>query len=287
MPPWGRLVRTSWVDWNVDVVDPTRRDPRRQSAADAVRPGLAVQPAPLRAGGGGRLAPSACARRRSPTSTSPPSAARAAPASPGSSSGCEHPVAVASEPERLRAGRRRRHPSGRPARARAAAPAHAAVGRAHPPRPGVAATCASAVEPGHSWWHGGDLGDASDQARDRACDEIGWRIIRLRRGGARGPARHRPAARGASTPSGSARCEAPDRGFRVQKPARNDTRLVVVRTAQAGGPNWRSPASPRPGTMKAWSLRWSSTAAVTTCSERPASRRRSMPSGRARARTRR
>lgn len=35
------------------------------------------------------------------------------------------------------------------------------------------------VEPGHSWWHGGDLGQRRDQARDRACDAIGWRIIRF------------------------------------------------------------------------------------------------------------
>lgn len=34
------------------------------------------------------------------------------------------------------------------------------------------------VEPGHSWWHGGDLRQRLDQARDRACDEIGWRIVR-------------------------------------------------------------------------------------------------------------
>lgn len=34
------------------------------------------------------------------------------------------------------------------------------------------------VEPGHSWWHGGEIGQRSDQARDRACDEVGWRIIR-------------------------------------------------------------------------------------------------------------
>lgn len=34
------------------------------------------------------------------------------------------------------------------------------------------------VEPGHSWWHGGDLGQRNDQSRDRACDEIGWRIVR-------------------------------------------------------------------------------------------------------------
>lgn len=33
------------------------------------------------------------------------------------------------------------------------------------------------VEPGHSWWHGGDLRAAADARRDRACDEIGWRIL--------------------------------------------------------------------------------------------------------------
>lgn len=35
------------------------------------------------------------------------------------------------------------------------------------------------VEPGHSWWHGGDLRQRADQARDLACDEIGWRIARV------------------------------------------------------------------------------------------------------------
>ena len=35
------------------------------------------------------------------------------------------------------------------------------------------------VEPGHSWWHGGDLGQRRDQARDRACDAVGWRIVRF------------------------------------------------------------------------------------------------------------
>lgn len=34
------------------------------------------------------------------------------------------------------------------------------------------------VEPGHSWWHGGDLRKRADESRDRACDEIGWRIVR-------------------------------------------------------------------------------------------------------------
>jgi hypothetical protein len=34
------------------------------------------------------------------------------------------------------------------------------------------------VEPGHSWWHGGDLGVRRDIARDRACGELGWHIAR-------------------------------------------------------------------------------------------------------------
>jgi hypothetical protein len=37
---------------------------------------------------------------------------------------------------------------------------------------------ALAVEPGHSWWHGGDLGSRTDQARDRACGEVGWHVMR-------------------------------------------------------------------------------------------------------------
>jgi Transcriptional regulator, AbiEi antitoxin len=36
-----------------------------------------------------------------------------------------------------------------------------------------------AVEPGAAWWHGGDLGMRRDQARDRACLDVGWRIIRF------------------------------------------------------------------------------------------------------------
>ena len=35
-----------------------------------------------------------------------------------------------------------------------------------------------AIEPGHSWWHGGDLGQRRDQARDRACSAVGWQVIR-------------------------------------------------------------------------------------------------------------
>jgi hypothetical protein len=34
------------------------------------------------------------------------------------------------------------------------------------------------VEPGHSWWHGGDLKQRADMARDRACGEVGWDIKR-------------------------------------------------------------------------------------------------------------
>ncbi|MEM9515734.1 MAG: hypothetical protein AAGA42_12840 [Actinomycetota bacterium] len=36
-----------------------------------------------------------------------------------------------------------------------------------------------AVEPGHSWWHGGDIGQRRDQARDRACSEVGWMVLRF------------------------------------------------------------------------------------------------------------
>lgn len=35
-----------------------------------------------------------------------------------------------------------------------------------------------AVEPGHSWWHGGDLRQRADQARDRACAIVGWHVHR-------------------------------------------------------------------------------------------------------------
>lgn len=35
-----------------------------------------------------------------------------------------------------------------------------------------------AVEPGHSWWHGGDLRTRSDNARDNACGEVGWHVMR-------------------------------------------------------------------------------------------------------------
>ncbi len=35
-----------------------------------------------------------------------------------------------------------------------------------------------AVEPGHSWWHGGDLAQRADQARDRDCAVVGWHVHR-------------------------------------------------------------------------------------------------------------
>ena len=35
------------------------------------------------------------------------------------------------------------------------------------------------LEPGHSWHHGGDLQMRKDHARDRACAELGWHIVRL------------------------------------------------------------------------------------------------------------
>ncbi|MEO1059185.1 MAG: type IV toxin-antitoxin system AbiEi family antitoxin domain-containing protein [Actinomycetota bacterium] len=36
-----------------------------------------------------------------------------------------------------------------------------------------------AVEPGHSWWHGGDIAQRRDQGRDRACSEVGWMVLRF------------------------------------------------------------------------------------------------------------
>ncbi len=35
------------------------------------------------------------------------------------------------------------------------------------------------VEPGALWWHGGDERQRLDQARDVACGEVGWQIVRF------------------------------------------------------------------------------------------------------------
>jgi hypothetical protein len=44
-----------------------------------------------------------------------------------------------------------------------------------------------AVEPGHSWWHGGDLRQRLDQARDRACNVMGWQVERYDESAQRDP----------------------------------------------------------------------------------------------------
>ncbi|CAN5518534.1 hypothetical protein BH24ACT5_BH24ACT5_26890 [soil metagenome] len=36
-----------------------------------------------------------------------------------------------------------------------------------------------AIEPGHSWWHGGNQRMRADYARDRACGEHGWQVVRF------------------------------------------------------------------------------------------------------------
>lgn len=36
-----------------------------------------------------------------------------------------------------------------------------------------------AIEPGHSWWHGGDRQQREDQDRDRRCSEVGWHVVRF------------------------------------------------------------------------------------------------------------
>lgn len=46
-----------------------------------------------------------------------------------------------------------------------------------------------AVEPGHSWWHGGDLRQRLDQARDRACTAVGWLVVRYDEEARRDPLR--------------------------------------------------------------------------------------------------
>ena len=148
-------------------------------AADAVPPRPHVQRSSVRAGGRGLLAPQAGhpgRRRRLPrrdptqwTGRRDPFRALARLRTLG---------APAAEPERPRAGRDRR----RSVRAGLPEPE-----RQHPLtlRTGEVIHVDAAwpearlgVEPGHSWWHGGDLRQRADQARDRACDEIGWRIVR-------------------------------------------------------------------------------------------------------------
>ncbi|MFV0307665.1 MAG: hypothetical protein ACK5OX_07975 [Desertimonas sp.] len=36
-----------------------------------------------------------------------------------------------------------------------------------------------ALEPGHTWWHGGDLAQRRDAGRDQGCAELGWAVHRF------------------------------------------------------------------------------------------------------------
>jgi hypothetical protein len=45
-----------------------------------------------------------------------------------------------------------------------------------------------AIEPGHSWWHGGDQRQRADQSRDRACALVGWHVHRYDEAATRDPA---------------------------------------------------------------------------------------------------
>ena len=88
--------------------------------------------------------------------------------------------AVSPGAERSRAGPDRRH---------ASASACPTPKRQHPDHPGDRARSIHldiawpevrlAVEPGHSWWHGGELRQLRDEARDRACGVVGWHVIRF------------------------------------------------------------------------------------------------------------
>ena len=155
------------------------------AAADAVRAGLAVQPASLRAGGRGRVAPWAGAARTTPPSTSPPSAA--------SARARRH----ARFEQLARADRVRC----RPARAASSWTWSTPIRRAGLPEPCAAAPAARCrrARSSTSTWPGRASGSASSRgtaggtavtwaaapgpARDRACDEIGWRDRPPRRGG--------------------------------------------------------------------------------------------------------
>ena len=52
-----------------------------------------------------------------------------------------------------------------------------------------------AVEPGHSWWHGGELRQLRDEARDRACGVVGWHVQPVRRGRPTATSERRPSRR--------------------------------------------------------------------------------------------
>ena len=91
-------------------------------------------------------------------------------------------------PERPRARPAGDHRARRPAEPGAPAPAATAVGRGRSTSTSRGRRSASPIEPGHSWWHGGDLGQRRDQARDRGLQRRRLAGHPLRRaGGPRDP----------------------------------------------------------------------------------------------------
>ena len=180
LPPGHRLVRTSWIDEPRDVDEPSRRHPARLAAAHAVRARRAVQPAPLRARRRGRVAQGsrdAGPGRRVPGGDPPLRPDRRHPH--GDVAGADrHPPGADAAAERARAGVRRHDRTCRPADARCAS-----IRSCSPTGELIHLDLAwidvrLAVEPGHSWWHGGDLRQRRDQDRDRACAVVGWHVVR-------------------------------------------------------------------------------------------------------------
>ena len=175
MPTWGRLHRSSWID-----LDARRGQPRQLAtgvtAADAVPVGGRVQPVPLPASRRGLLAPPlvtpddaatylAAIRRQGRTGVKrfehwlEQTSLRTRP----SQSGLELDVLEAvlraglPEPERQF-----------PLALRTGEVIH--LDLAWP-------NARLGVEPGHTWWHGGNVGMERDEARRGACAEVGWLIL--------------------------------------------------------------------------------------------------------------
>ncbi len=135
----------------------------------------------------------ASSHRRRPPSTSNATAAEARTAcrrwSDGSSAAQAQSEPAQSGLEQALSARHRR--AGGRARARPAVSAPVAQRRDDPSRHRVAARPTGGGT-GSSWWHGGDLGQRRDQARDRACGELGWMVVRYDESFLEDPAHQRP-----------------------------------------------------------------------------------------------
>ena len=96
-------------------------------------------------------------------------------------------------------------------------------------------TSASPSSPATPWWHGGDLGQRRDQARDRACSAVGWLVVRFDEDARRDPV-DLPAS---SSPSTAA-------GGRMSSPELNSRQARAAAAQNANG----APAARVGGTVR-------------------------------------